>query len=475
MTKKRYNNKNFIIEVTDEVIIPNTGIGLLSTILRSTHFLERMNQLTVPSPHQKYANSDCLLSYLGLLFQGTNAFEEIDFHRNNPSYSYLLGVEAIPSKEILRQRFDTLGKMKTYTPMIQKTIVEALRNSNVEILALTEVLPSQILYDENGRVRKVEKSDMIQLSKPRIPIDVDVSPFDNSNTKKEGVSLTYKKFVGYSPNFMYMGLEGYLINTELREGKDHVQKGTPEFLRKGLQLAQDITDRPLCLRMDAGNDSKENMDICKETQVDYIIKKNFRGTNPEDYYKLAKGPNVQATKVREGKMIYDFFHEVQRDGQWYKQACRVTERTTKADGQILLMPEEELEVYWTTLDETVECVIALYHNHAVCEQFHSEIKTDLDSERLPSGKFETNQLVLQLTALAYNLLRIAGQIYLGHSKKNSGKKDNRSRIRMKSILKHIVYIASKLVTSGRQTIIKISRYTAELKAFCHLNSVLQLE
>jgi len=43
------------------------------------------------------------------------------------------------------------------------------------------------------------------------------------------------------------------------------------------------------------------------------------------------------------------------------------------------------------------------------EQFHSEIKSELDLERLPSGKFATNSLVLHLGMLAYNLLRLSGQ------------------------------------------------------------------
>ena len=31
----------------------------------------------------------------------------------------------------------------------------------------------------------------------------------------------------------YIGDEGFLVNTELREGKQHSQKGTPDFLRQG--------------------------------------------------------------------------------------------------------------------------------------------------------------------------------------------------------------------------------------------------
>ena len=38
-----------------------------------------------------------------------------------------------------------------------------------------------------------------------------------------------------------------------------------------------------------------------------------------------------------------------------------------------------------------------------------EIKTDMDVERLPSGKFDSNKLVLELTVIAYNILRIIGQ------------------------------------------------------------------
>lgn len=53
--------------------------------------------------------------------------------------------------------------------------------------------------------------------------------------------------------------------------------------------------------------------------------------------------------------------------------------------------------------------LKLYADHGTSEQFHSEIKSDMDMERLPSGKFETNQVILHLGALAYNILRIIGQ------------------------------------------------------------------
>lgn len=50
-----------------------------------------------------------------------------------------------------------------------------------------------------------------------------------------------------------------------------------------------------------------------------------------------------------------------------------------------------------------------YEAHGTNERFHSEIKTELDLERFPSNKFATNNLILHLGLLTYNILRIIGQ------------------------------------------------------------------
>jgi hypothetical protein len=43
---------------------------------------------------------------------------------------------------------------------------------------------------------------------------------------------------------------------------------------------------------------------------------------------------------------------------------------------------------------------AYYAEHATSGQFHSELKPDLDIERLPPGKFATNALLLACAQLA---------------------------------------------------------------------------
>lgn len=58
---------------------------------------------------------------------------------------------------------------------------------------------------------------------------MDETPMDNSKSKKEGVSRTYKGFDGYEPMMVYIGTEGYAINFELREENSIVKMGRLSF------------------------------------------------------------------------------------------------------------------------------------------------------------------------------------------------------------------------------------------------------
>jgi len=101
--------------------------------------------------------------------------------------------------------------------------------------------------------------------------------------------------------------------------------------------------------------------------------------------------------VREGKRVALVDQTLERAyrGQPYclRRVVRVIERTSDRQGQTYLVAEIELEGWWTSLAVPGEQLIELYADHATCEQLHSELKTDLDVERLPSGKFDTNALV----------------------------------------------------------------------------------
>lgn len=61
---------------------------------------------------------------------------------------------------------------------------------------------------------------------------------------------------------------------------------------------------------------------------------------------------------------------------------KVVERTIGRKGQVFLVSEIEVETYWKSLPDKPGTVIGLYHAHGTSEQFHSELKSDMDVERL---------------------------------------------------------------------------------------------
>jgi hypothetical protein len=166
-----------------------------------------------------------------------------------------------------------------------------------------------------------------------------------------------------------------------------------------------LTALPLLVRLDSGHDALDNrVDLHDADQVDFIIKWNPRKQDAEAWLAYAD-QHGQWTVPREGKRVALFSVNEQhsRNGKTYtcRRVMQITERTMTPQGQLLLIPDIEIEGWWTSLDAADydhPLIIALYHDHATAEQFHSEFKTDLDIERLPSGKFATNDLIMSLSA-----------------------------------------------------------------------------
>ena len=419
----------FDIEPTDEIIPTQSGLALLGLLLSKTKLTERLNKLPTETGHDpEIPHSDITKSYLGLLVQGKTEFDHIEAYRDDPFFKKCLQVEKVPSSSRLRQRLDEADK--TW---------------------------KDIVLEESARLINLSGMDITPCMGNYLPVDVDVCPFDNSNSNKEGVSHTYKGVDGYAPIFAYLGVEGYGINTELREGKTHCQKDTPKFLEETIGYAEKITEEPLLFRLDSGNDSVDNIKVFKEAGVDWIIKRNLRRESKKRWIKLAKEEG-ELTTVHPGKVKYLGATEISREGfdKPLNVVYRVTLEKTDPDGQMLLSPDIEVDTYWCSLKNlSPKEVIKLYQKHGTSEQFHSEIKGELDLERLPSGNFETNDLILHLGLFSYNVLRLVGQESLKRDDLPLRKKGQRRRVR--TIIGNLVNLASKFVRHARGYKLRFSK------------------
>ncbi|MDL4846140.1 IS1380 family transposase [Weizmannia coagulans] len=439
--------KKLVIEATKERIVAQSGLAIVGNLLSLTNLASRLNAYRLPdiSRNPVCSNGDVAKSYIGLLCQGKSDYDNIETFREDAFFALALDIQRVPSSPTLRQRLDQAALTEKWKAILHEESLNLIRNTNAEI------------------------SPVYAKDKPYIPVDLDVSPFDNSKTKKEGVERTYKGCDGYAPMFGYIGQEGYCLHVEMRKGNDHCQKGTPNFIKETIQSARRLTDQPLLFRLDSGNDSRDNLIIFLEEHASFVIKRNPRKEKAEDWLHIAQKYGI-CCEEREGKKVYlgSIPETIQLKDQirTIRKVFKVIERTISRDGQIFLIPEYEFETYWTDLEVPPHVVISLYHDHGTCEQFHSEIKSELDLERLPSVKYETNGLVLHFGVFAYNLLRLIGQESL--KKQDAPLKKKATRRRIRTVIQNMITLASKLVYQGRQWKLKVTATNKWLPTFARL-------
>ncbi len=463
----------FKFKESNELLSSHTGTALTGLLLQMTMLKERLSGIELyAGSTPEIPHGDVVAAMIGLLTIGQSNYDDIEQFREDPFFAKSLGLSRIPASPTMRQRFDEAGTQ--FNLILKEESVKLLER----MAKLTQVFVGKRSF---------------------VPLDLDVTPMDNSRTKKEGVSYTYKGFDGFAPMMAYLGKEGHLINLELREGKQHSQCGTPGFLKETLSFAKTVTSNDLLVRMDSGNDAVENVKILYQAGVSFIIKRNLRRESKDQWLEIAM---KHGTEIQLGSNRTRWIGKIERSVDGVKEPVSivfdVVRKTCEESGQLHATPDIEIETYWahieTSPEETEQSITAKaivatttagenlkfakrvidsYHAHGESEQFHSEYKTEMGLERLPSGKFDTNALILHLGMIAFNIFRICGQKGLEVQERlkqedtpiQTHRRTGVLRRRIRSVLLDIMRIAAHITTSSGYFWISFGRCSAWADVF----------
>lgn len=153
------------------------------------------------------------------------------FREDEWFFTQALRISDCPSQSTLRQRIDLIGEAANN--IIKEACAEMIRKKAPAVSPI-----------------KTSAGDFI-------PLDMDVSPFDNSKTQKEGVSRTYKGCDGYAPMLGYLGQKVTLSMLSFEKVASIARTIPLHSLNKHWIMAE-ITQEPLLIRLDSGNDSQDN-------------------------------------------------------------------------------------------------------------------------------------------------------------------------------------------------------------------------
>ena len=428
--------KRFIIEQSEEEFYTShSGLALVG--LAMNRFTSLASSLEAAAPtDDSISHADVIRSYCGILAQAKSDFVAVEQYRTDDFFREALGAAQVPSEGTMRQRMDDHAEQ--FLPAASWASIEFLEKIKVPITAL---------------------------STGHIPLDIDGFVMDNSGSSKEKVQFTYTKVNGYLALPAYIGMEGWMVNQHLLPGSQHPQKEFIHYIRETLARVRQFCPQKLLLRADSAHDAAANFaELSRHRRVDYIIKWNPRkkecGAWTRHAFEKGKvssprsGKRVALFSVKE-KQTFTDADGIERN-VILRRVMRVIERTHDKKGEAFLVPDIEVEGWWTSLKLPEEQIIELYKGHALCEQYHSEIKTDMDLERLPSGKFATNKLIVACGSLVYNILRFIGQVALVS---NHGIiRHEAKRRRLKTVIQEMIYFAGRLIATGRRLKLRFSRH-----------------
>ena len=180
-----------------------------------------------------------------------------------------------------------------------------------------------------------------------------------------------------------------------------------------------------------------------------LIKKGARIRTDKRSQPQIKNGDILLTEIGMltlGKTDFDYVNEFHKDEEYYKMSLGIA--------------------YGIPSESTLRMRL-----NAICEQFHSEIKTDMDIEQMPSGKFDTNALILKLGMIAYNVLRIIGTEAMKKNDMPIRHKTIRRR-RIRTVIERLMLIAGHLTVHARKIILALGRSSPWANTFIRIWRVL---
>jgi len=404
------------LELTSEPIIGNAGLAAVGELMRISDIDSAC--IKRESTNHQVAEKDILRCLGGLIAIGKVGFDHVRQFKDNAFFATALGLGRVPSEATLRQRFESMS--------LDRRVHDALPGCSLRMLRKLDFKPR--IIDVPGFVGT--------------RVDTDSTILDNSNTKKEGVAT------GYAPVGSFLD-GGLVVGAKLCPGNHHpLHDGAlayHEAVRLGLRK---LVKHARLLWVD----DVALMTARQEAKDAFITRHNLRKESPEVLIALARQEG-KPHSPRPGKTVYIGSTIRERKGIGpVRLVYEVTERTSKK-GQALLLPEHKVFSGWTNLVKVSDAdILRLYRDRGTCEQYFAEIKSELDLERLPSGKFSVNELYFGLGALVTNMLRVMGEALL-----DTGiiglKKATRRRLR--TIMQGMMYLCGRLVSHARSTVLKV--------------------
>ena len=353
-----------------------------------------------------------------------------------------------------------LSKIARFTedPLVRKLLrlKESLDDSNIKARLLK--------LGQNGANKLLEKSLRFtkkwvkKCSLSRITIDCD-STEQTVYGHQEGASKGYnpknKGKLSYHPLICFLSEMKIVLNSWFRTGSAYTSNGIVDFMQQTLAALPHSVKR-IFFRADSGFFNGKLFDLLEEKGHEYLVKAKLTNTIKQ----LLSGQKWKETDSRTA--VCEFEYQAQGWSKARKMyAVRIVTEYVEKDffGLIEHIPVYDYFCYCTNLKGlTVIKIHALYGERAECENWIENTKNQLYAGQTITNDFHVNDILWQLSVMAYNI----SVLMRYDSDYKTWKQEP------KSFREWFILVPGKVVTNARKTIVKMSVHYLYAKEWVRL-------
>jgi len=292
----------------------------------------------------------------------------------------------------------------------------------------------------------------------RITIDCDSTEetvFGNQEGAQKGYNPKNKGKKCYHPLICFCSEMKIIINTWFRPGNTYTANGIVEFMKQTLcSLPQKV--KQIFFRADSGFFCGQLFDLLEEKGHEYLVKAKLTA-KIQSVLLEQKWDNINSYTA-----VCEF--EYQAHG-WQKArkmyAVRIVKKYVEKEwfGTIEQVPDYEYFCYCSNLKGlNSKKIHELYGGRAECENWIENTKNQLCAGKTITNDFHVNDILWQLSVIAYNLsviMRYESDFKIW-------------RQEPKTFQEWFIVVPGKVVSNARKTTVKMSKHYLYAKQWGHL-------
>ncbi len=374
-----------------------------------SHTLDKHLELKDNRQYFTYSNEALLRQKIYQVVAGYAEDDAADQLTNDPVFTQVVGMETLASQPSLSRLF----------PRFDKESINQMNQANQEML---------------DKVHQFRNSKWIIF-------DLDSTHSDTFGDQEDTAFNSHYGTVGFHPLVAFDGATGDFLKAQLRPGNVYTSNGVVDFIEPMItHYNEKFPETVPFLRGDSGFAVPELYELCEKESVYYVIRLK---SNPilqqlaNDFH-----PATAPTDVSQSEY---YFEETEYQAKSWSKPRKVIIQSVRPAGELFFTHS----FFVTNLVDafTPKDIVRTYQKRGTMENYIKEAKNGFNLDRMSSHSFESNEVRMMISLLAYNLVNWLRTLCFPDRQKN---------MQIQTIRTRIIKVASRLVKSGRSLHFKLS-------------------